>query len=105
MDNNVQGPTNNNSTTFSVVALVCGILSIVACWIPYFNTIALILGIVGIVFGVKGRKSMPVGKTGMATAGFVLAIIGTAFSAIGFLSCTVCAVCIGSTATGLSSLY
>ena len=82
---------SQNGTTSSVVALVCGIISLIACWIPYFNTLALILGIVGIVFGVKGRKEAPVNKTGMATAGFVCAIIGTSLSAVGFLCCTVCA--------------
>lgn len=94
MENNTQTP-QNGSNTASIVALVCGIISIVACWIPYLNTVALVLGIVGIIFGVKGRKNAPAGKTGMATAGFVLAIIGTVFSAIGFLTCTLCVICAG----------
>ena len=42
--------------TAAVVALVCGILSIVLCWIPYVYFCCFPLGIVGIVFGVKGRK-------------------------------------------------
>ena len=94
MENNA--PKANNSNTASIVSLVCGIISIVSFWIPYFNIVSLILGIVGIVFGVKGRKEAPAGKTGMATAGFVCAIIGTVFSAIGFISCTLCVVCFGT---------
>ena len=92
MENNTQKKTQ----TSAIVALVCGIVSIVACWIPYFNLVSLILGIVGIVFGVKGRKEAPAGKTGMATAGMVCSIIGTALSAIGFISCTLCVVCFGT---------
>ena len=47
----------------------------------------LILGIVGIVLGVKARKQAP---SGIATAGFVCSIVGTALSAA-LLVCALCA--------------
>ena len=94
---------NNNAKGFSITALVCGILSIVGSFIPYVNYFTLPLGIVGIVFGVKGRKSAPAGQTGMATAGFVCAIIGTALNVIG----VICALALLCTASSIinSSIY
>ena len=89
----------NEGKGFSIAALVLGILGIVGGWIPvvcYFTTICAILGI---VFGVKGRKmSVAVhGKaSGLATAGLVLGIIGTAFAVLGLL-CTV--VCVAAAST------
>ena len=84
----------NEGKGFSIAALVLGVLGIVGGWIPvvcYFTTICAILGI---VFGVKGRKmSVAVhGKaSGLATAGLVLGIIGTAFAVLGLLCTVVCA--------------
>lgn len=77
---------------FSIAALVLGILGIVGGFIPvvcYFTTICAILGI---VFGVKGRKkAMACGSTsGLATAGFVLGIVGVAFAAIGLVCVGIC---------------
>lgn len=78
---------------WSTAALVLGILGIVGGWIPvvcYFTTVCAVLGI---IFGVKGRKmSVAVnGKaSGLATAGLVLGIIGTAFAVLGLLCTAVC---------------
>lgn len=78
----------------SIAALVLGILGIVGGYIPvvcYFTTVCAILGI---VLGVKGRKLSVAayGKaSGLATAGLVLGIIGTAFAALGILCTVVCA--------------
>ena len=61
----------------------------------------LILAILGIVFGVKGRKMAADNEKGLATAGLVLGIIGTAFAAIG----VICVVCVAGTlaAAGMAS--
>lgn len=78
---------------FSVAALVLGILGIVGGSIPvicYFTTVCAILGI---VFGVKGRKLSVAanGKaSGLATAGLVLGIIGTVFAVLGLLCTAAC---------------
>ena len=74
----------------SVAALICGIASVVLCWIPYVSFACIGSGIAGIILGAKGRKASPQGKTGMATAGLVLGIIGVCLSAI-YSICYVCA--------------
>ena len=104
MDNNVNNTPapKNNSKAFSITALVTGILSIVGGFIPVVCYFTLVLGIVGIVFGVKGRKTAPAGQTGMATAGFVCAIIGTAFSVVGVICILACA---SAVSTAANSVY
>ena len=102
MENNT--PVKNNFKAFSITALVCGILSIVGGWIPVVNYFTLVLGIVGIVFGVKGRKTAPAGQTGMATAGFVCAIVGTALNVLGII-CVVCAAATISSAVNSATFY
>lgn len=89
----------NEGKGFSIAALVLGVLGVVGGWIPvvcYFTTICAILGI---IFGVKGRKmSVAVhGKaSGLATAGLVLGIIGTAFAVLGILCTVVCAAAVAT---------
>lgn len=80
----------------SIAALVLGILGIVGgtvlSFVPFIGVITFVCAILGIVFGAKGRgMSVAVnGKaSGLATAGLVLGIIGTAFGAIG----VVCGAC------------
>ncbi len=86
----------NNGQNLSIAALVLGILGIVGGFIPvvcYFTTICAILGI---ILGVKGRQ-MSVAATGsasgLATAGLVLGIVGTAFAVLGLI-CTVCSLAV-----------
>jgi len=69
-----QAPASDNK--WGVASLVCGILGIV---IPY---IGLILGILAIVFSRKQKKIQP---NGLATAGFVLGIIGVVIYTVLFL--------------------
>ena len=63
---------NNNAKGYSIAALVCGILGIVGSFIPWVCYFTFVLAILGIVFGVKGRKLAPPEQKGLATAGFVL---------------------------------
>lgn len=86
----------------SIAALVLGILGIVGAWFPvvcYFTTVCAVLGI---IFGVKGRQKAAAAGVpmGLATAGFVLGIIGTAFAVLGIIcvGCASAALC----AAGLS---
>lgn len=86
----------DNGQNLSIAALVLGILGIVGGFIPvvcYFTTICAILGI---ILGVKGRQ-MSVAATGsasgLATAGLVLGIVGTAFAVLGLI-CTVCSLAV-----------
>ena len=50
---------NNNAKGYSIAALVCGILGIVGSFIPWVCYFTFVLAILGIVFGVKGRKLAP----------------------------------------------
>lgn len=67
----------------AVAALVTGIISIVFGTI-YSGWLGLIFGIIAIVLGNKARKETP---CGIATAGFVCGIVGTAINTLFFLGC------------------
>lgn len=82
---------NNNAKNFSTISLVCGILGLVAPFIPVVGYFSLVFSIVAIVLGVKARKLTEGQKNGMATAGFVLGIIGTVLGGL-MIVCTLCAV-------------
>ena len=86
----------NDGKGLSIAALVLGITGVALCWISGLNILILALSILGIVFGTLGRKKsiLAHGKaSGMATAGLVLGIIGTAFSAVGVIACVACSSC------------
>ena len=85
-------PEGQETNKMSIAALVCGILGIVGSFIPVICYFALIPAILGIVFGSKGMKIAKITGQGqgLATAGLVLGIIGTAFGVIGVL-CIICA--------------
>lgn len=95
-------PASNNTDDgrgLSIAALVCGILGIVGAWIPVVCYVTTVLAILGLVFGVIGRKKSTAacGKaSGMATAGLVLGIIGVAIAALGII-CTIA--CVGALAS------
>ena len=89
----VEAAAVDNGKGWSIAALVLGILGIVGGSIPvvcYFTTVCAILGI---IFCVKGRKMSVAAEgksSGLATAGLVLGIIGTAFAVLGLICTTVC---------------
>lgn len=65
-------------------------MGIIGSFIPIVCYVTFILAILGIVFGVKARKTALPGETGLAMAGLVLGIIGTVFGALGVI-CVICA--------------
>ncbi len=83
-----------NSKGLSIAALVCGILGIIGTWIPVVCYFTFLLAIAGIVCGAMGlKKAKANGESkGLAMAGFVCGIVGTAFGLIGVL-CAICAIC------------
>ncbi len=86
----------NDGRGFSITALVLGCCGVVFCWVGILNIIILACGILGIIFGVKGRQKsiMAYGRpSGLATAGFILGIIGTSICALGVLSYLSCVAC------------
>jgi serine/threonine protein kinase len=78
--NNQNNSVGKNTTTatssgVATAALVLGIIGFVLCWFPLLN---LILGILSLVFGIKGQKDSAGNKTsnaGAAVAGIVLGSI------------------------------
>lgn len=67
--------------TNAVAGLTLGILSLVAVW--FSAIVGLALGIVGIVFSVKGRSER--GGASMATGGLVCSIIGIVLAAVSLI--------------------
>ena len=98
----------NNGKGFSIAGLVLGIIAVVLGFFSatlIMGILGLICGIVGIILAVKGKKLAVASgaPTGLATAGLVLSIIGTAVSALLFIFCGLCIVCAAGSA-GLGSL-
>ena len=99
VENQAPQAPQDNGKGISIAALVLGVLGIVGGWIPvvcYFTTVCAILGL---IFGVIGRKKSiaACGKaSGLATAGFVLGIIGTAVAAVGLICGIACVGCLAS---------
>ena len=71
-----------------VAALILGIASvIIAAVFPVVGWFGCIVGIIGIVLAALAKKQ---GQKGVATAGLVLSIIGTALALIMYLACAAC---------------
>ena len=105
-----QKPPRNplDGRAFSITALVIGCCSVALCWTPVMNIILLACGILAIIFGNKGRKMsiMAYGKpSGIATAGFVLGIVGTAITGLGAVSCVACYACSSCISCGTADMF
>ena len=77
-------PTSKTSAPGAVSSLVCGIISVVVCWVPIAG---LVLGIIGILHHSKAKKNIQANPQsfeggGMAIGGLVCGIVGTVLSAI-----------------------
>lgn len=74
----------------AVASLVLGIVSIVVAVFSGFfgGWFGAVLGIIGVVLGAIGTRNEE--KRGMATAGLVCSIIGTALSLIMYVACASC---------------
>lgn len=80
----VQGsPVDSGARNLAIGSLALGILSIITAFI--FSLIGVAMGIVGIILARKAKPGLPVGDTGMATAGFVCSIIGLCLSSLSLL--------------------
>jgi hypothetical protein len=64
----------------AVTSLVLGIISIVFTFIPCFGFIAIVTGIIGLIMGILGRKSVT--RHGMAVTGIVLSAISLGLSVL-----------------------
>lgn len=72
----------------AVASLVLGIVSIVLSFFAGINIVGGIVGIVGIVLGVYGKKDPS--KVGMAKAGLICSIVGTSLCFVFYLACVAC---------------
>ena len=79
----------------AVASLVCGILGLILCWVPFAG---LIINAMAIIFFILARKDGPNAQSGMATAGFVCGIIG-------FIVALFVTIAVGIACTGLWWLY
>ena len=89
----------------AIAALICGVLAVISVFTGVGALIGLVLGIVGIILSINVRKELQsLGETadtdpalkdmkGMATAGLICSIVGTAIAGIGFI----CVACIAGT--------
>ena len=73
-----------NKKTFAIIGMVLGIVTIIACWIPYASFFAIATGIAGIILSVIGKKQLQASgeKAAMAPVGLVLSIVGLVFGII-----------------------
>ena len=85
--NQQQTPAPSGGTGIGIAAMVCGILSLIFCWIPLmaFEIIAILLALCGVIMGAIGMKN-PRCK-GMSIAGLVCGIIGFVFAVIFLIAC------------------
>lgn len=81
------------SNGLATAALTCGIIGTLIAWMPFAVVIGIVLGVLALVFGIKGlRRSATVGRgRGAAIAGIVtgslallLAIVGVILSVVVF---------------------
>lgn len=96
-----------------MIGMICGIVSIALSILAYvipvaglvLSLIALAAAILGIVFGVKGRKDEA--NKGMGTAGLVTGIIGVVFAGItvACVGCAACALCAAGSAVNDLAQY
>jgi len=79
--NRAPGATRSNGP--ATAGMVCGIISVATCWVPFLYLLSgLVLGIVAVVLSLKGRKRARAGagSGNLATAGLVCGWIGIGLS-------------------------
>ena len=75
-----------------VASLVLGIISIGLFSTGTLGWFGAILGIIGIILGVQGKKVPE--QAGLAKAGFICSIIGTVLCLLLFIACVACVGCL-----------
>ena len=79
-----QAPVND---TKAIVALCCGVFSLITLFTGWGTLLGVAAAIVGLVMGVKARKENP---CTMATVGVILCTCGLVICALVFLACVAC---------------
>lgn len=89
----------------AIAGLILGIASLCTAWFGYGALAGIACGIIGIILSVLAKKSYTaIGqKSGMATAGLILSIIGLVLSIIMFIACVICATVAGTAANEIAN--
>src|ERR687898_187529 len=71
----------------AVAAMTCGLVALVYAWMPLFVVIGVVLGVLGLVFGIRGRRrARQVGSgEGMALTGIISGSAALALSIVGIV--------------------
>lgn len=71
----------------AVVAMTLGILGAFVAWIPVFFVIGTVMGVLALVFGVKGRRRAAIAGTGraFATTGIITGVLALLLSIVGVI--------------------
>jgi hypothetical protein len=77
-----------NYSNKATASLVLGIVSLVSLCFIYISLIGIACGVIGLIFGIGQLEGFK--PSGVATAGFVLSIIGLGLCALEFISCVAC---------------
>lgn len=80
-------PQSDGTSGKTVAALILGISSVALSFTVMLSVFGLAAGIVGLIFAIKERKMHP---SGMATASFILSLIGLIVGALSTVACVAC---------------
>jgi hypothetical protein len=72
---------------FAVAALTCGLVALVFAWMPVLVVVGIALGVLGVVFGIRGRKRARTAGSGhgMALTGLISGSTALALSIVGIV--------------------
>ena len=81
------GRSNAVGNGLATAGFVCGLVAILFAWMPVFVAIGIVLGTLGVVFGVRGRRrAKEVGSGGgLAMAGTISGIVALVLSIVGIV--------------------
>ena len=80
---------------FTSLGLISGLIGFA---VPILSILGLPIALIGLILSCVAMKKE---KTGMTTAGLVIGIIATVFTAITFFTCGICVICAAGTAGAL----
>jgi hypothetical protein len=78
-------PGHSAGNGLATAAITCGLIAVLFAWMPVFVVVGLVLGVLALVFGIRGiRRADAVGSgRGRALAGAVLGGVAVALSIVG----------------------
>ncbi len=77
-----------------VLAIIGVVFGFISFGVPVMGIIGLPVAVVGLVLSCIGRKKQ---ASGLATAGMVIGIVATVFTAITFFTCGICVLAVAGT--------